>query len=183
MATHHHDHDCGCHSVSTSVNQTLDELEFERGLWSAALSGQTDDVRKRLEKGDDVNARDKSGYTALHYAARNNHLEVCRLLLLHGSEVNAVTKTGQATPLHRAAYTGSVEVVRLLLQNKADPLAVDTDGMTPLHKALERGHRETAQILVLDAPGTITVLDSRGRAPADLTQDAELKRLLLERAI
>lgn len=65
MAAPHRDHDCGCHVASPSVRQTLDEMEFERGLWSAALSGQVEDIETRLRKGDDVNARDKSGYTAL----------------------------------------------------------------------------------------------------------------------
>ena len=65
MAAHHHEHDCGCHVASPSVHQTLDEMEFERGLWSAALSGQVEEVATRLRKGDDVNAKDKSGYTAL----------------------------------------------------------------------------------------------------------------------
>ena len=65
MAAPHRNHDCGCHVASPSVRQTLDEMEFERGLWSAALSGQVEDIETRLRKGDDVNARDKSGYTAL----------------------------------------------------------------------------------------------------------------------
>jgi hypothetical protein len=72
MAAHQHSHDCGCHSASSSVHQTLDEMEFERGLWSAALSGQVEEVENRLAKGEDVNARDKSGYTAL--------VRRCRLL-------------------------------------------------------------------------------------------------------
>ncbi|XP_076435398.1 putative palmitoyltransferase ZDHHC13 [Babylonia areolata] len=178
MAAHQHDHDCGCHSVSSSVHQTLDEMEFERGLWSAALSGQIDDVKKHLQRGDDVNAKDKAGYTALHYAARNKHLEVCRILLTHGSDVNAATRTGKATPLHRAAYVGSREVVQLLLQCKADPLFVDADGMTPLHKAVEQGQRETAKILLAAGPAAVSVPDSRGRVPGDLTEDAQLRDLL-----
>ena len=69
-----------------------------------------------------------------HYAARSGHLEVCRLLLSHGSDANAVTNTGQATPLHRAAYMGHCDLIALLLRHKANPLAVDADGMTALHK-------------------------------------------------
>ena len=65
MAVHGHSHNCGCSSTTSSVHQTLDEMEFERGIWSAALSGQYEDVENRLRKGDDANARDKSGYTAL----------------------------------------------------------------------------------------------------------------------
>ena len=57
---------CNCPSATTSVYQTLDEMTFERGIWSAALSGQVDEVKKCLTKGGDcVNSKDKYGYTAL----------------------------------------------------------------------------------------------------------------------
>ena len=65
-------HSCGddnhnCHHSQTnpSLHQSLDELEFERGIWSAALAGDIEDVTKKLNRGDNVNKTDKSGYTAL----------------------------------------------------------------------------------------------------------------------
>lgn len=89
---------------SSGVCQTLDEMEFERGIWHAAQYGELEKVEKLILRGVDV--RDKSGYTALHYAARNGHAEVCKLLLMNGANVNAVTKSGCATALHRAASAG-----------------------------------------------------------------------------
>ncbi|KAK7484865.1 hypothetical protein BaRGS_00023908 [Batillaria attramentaria] len=178
MAANHGHHDCGGHVLGSAVHQTLDEMEFERGLWSAALTGQTDDIENRIEKGDDVNATDKSGYTALHYAARSGHIQVCRLLLRHGANVNATTNTGHATPLQRAAYMGHQSVVQLLLQHKADPLAVDTDGMTALHKAVERGHEDTVKLLLTSSPALKDVQDVKGRIPADMTTNPHLKSLL-----
>lgn len=65
MASHHHDQGCCESATVSSVNQTMDEMNFERGLWSAALSGEIDELGRRLATGADVNARDKSGYTAL----------------------------------------------------------------------------------------------------------------------
>ena len=56
---------CCEHAHSSSVNQTLDEMDFERGVWSAALNGELDKVCKYLNTGGDPNARDSSGYTAL----------------------------------------------------------------------------------------------------------------------
>jgi ankyrin repeat protein len=96
--------ECGGHSGSSnSVSQSLDELEFERGLWYAAQYGDIDRTSHLLDKGFCVDKRDAAGYTALHYAARNGHLNVCRLLLDKGACVDAVTHQGKATPLHRAA--------------------------------------------------------------------------------
>ena len=55
-----------CHGNPTaSVNQTMDEMEFERGLWSAAVDGDIDKCHQLINSGKDVNETDSSGYTAL----------------------------------------------------------------------------------------------------------------------
>lgn len=48
---------------------------------------------------------DNSGYTALHYAACNGHVDVCKMLIQVGANVDAQTR-GLATPLHKAAAAG-----------------------------------------------------------------------------
>ena len=53
---------CGC---SSTYAQFLSEMDFERGIWQAALDGDVNRVRKLLDKGTDPNLRDGSGYTAL----------------------------------------------------------------------------------------------------------------------
>lgn len=58
-------HSCGGHQAVPSVSQTLDEMEFERGIWSAALNDDVDGVVRQLDKGIDVNTTDSAGYTAL----------------------------------------------------------------------------------------------------------------------
>ena len=56
---------CGCSSTSSTYAQSLSEMDFERGIWQAALDGDVNRVRKLLDKGTDPNSRDGSGYTAL----------------------------------------------------------------------------------------------------------------------
>ena len=59
-------HDCCSHqSAVLSINQTMDEMEFERGIWSAALNGEEDRLEKFLNGGTDPNARDSTGYAPL----------------------------------------------------------------------------------------------------------------------
>ena len=59
-------HCCHDPAVGSSLHQTLDEMDFERGLWSAALSGDIEKTDQLLSRTDcDVNALDTSSYTAL----------------------------------------------------------------------------------------------------------------------
>lgn len=65
MAKEDHGHCCTSNITTSSVYQTIDELEFERGIWSAALNGEDDKVKQHLRKGVNPNITDSSGYAAL----------------------------------------------------------------------------------------------------------------------
>ena len=54
-----------------------------------------------LDKGADINAKDKYGFTPLHYAARYGLPAVVALLLYHGADIEATSNTG-IRPLHLA---------------------------------------------------------------------------------
>jgi ankyrin repeat protein len=62
-----------------------------------------------------VDARDDYQRTALHYAAQEGHVKVCRMLMEAGAVVGAQTPQ-QNTPLHLAAAKGHVEVCRILMK-------------------------------------------------------------------
>lgn len=55
---------CKCHS-SSSYDQTMSEMDFTRGVWTAAMDGELQKVEAYLDKRGDPNAVDTSGYTAL----------------------------------------------------------------------------------------------------------------------
>lgn len=95
--------ECSC--TSSTAAQTLEELDFERGIWYAAQYGDLERVNKLVQDGCQVDKRDSAGYTALHYASRNGRSQVCKFLIEHGADVNAVTRGG-ASALSRAASAG-----------------------------------------------------------------------------
>ncbi|XP_005102823.2 ankyrin repeat domain-containing protein 39 [Aplysia californica] len=177
------EHNCHHHLTNPSVHQTLEELDFDRGIWSSALAGDIDDVTKKLksDNGAHVNDTDKSGYTALHYASRSGHLDICQLLLSHGANVNVRTSSSGATPLHRAAYMNHSQVVRLLLDHGADPLVIDCDGMTPLHKAAEKGAETTVEFLIKADSSALEIQDNKGRKPEALAKSEAVKELLRQK--
>ncbi|XP_063214766.1 ankyrin repeat domain-containing protein 39 [Chroicocephalus ridibundus] len=158
---------CPSRVAVPSVHQSLPEMDFERGIWSAARDGDERRVLELLERRGGPSQPDTAGYTALHYASRNGHLGVCRLLLQRGARCDARTPGG-ATPLHRASYCGHLAVARLLLAHGADPAAADGDGLTSLHKAAEQGHPELCALLLRHSPALVTVADVKGRRPRDV---------------
>lgn len=179
----HHDqqhgdqHQCNCSSKTVTASQSLDELEFERGIWTAAIDNDEHKLRSLIARGH-LYDRDNSGYTALHYAARSGHLSICRILLDAGIGVDERTHGG-VTALHRAAMMGHLEIVNLLLACKANPLIQDSDGKTALHRAAEKAHPEVCRSLLQHSPNLATMRDSKGNAPLELVsqQSAHYQRL------
>ncbi|ODM93225.1 Ankyrin repeat domain-containing protein 39 [Orchesella cincta] len=146
-----HTEDCSCcASVPTnpSVQQSLDELEFERSIWQAAIDNDVHKINKfsNAQKFD-PNATDKYGYTALHYAARNGCLDAAKTLIKCGADCNAQTGSLRATPLHRAVTAKKTEMVRLLVQSGANLKLKDSDGLTPFDRAMKEGHQQILDIL------------------------------------
>ncbi|CAL8094044.1 unnamed protein product [Calicophoron daubneyi] len=167
---HDHDSSCGCvSSATTSVHQTLEEMDFERGLWSAAAMGDMNRLDRLLSKSNvDVNTQDKYGYTALHYAARNNQLEACVKLLQSGADVFRATSSDGATAAHRAAFAGHLSVLQLLLAKGGESLSLTTDhdGQTCLHSACRGNQVNTVQWLSANYPRLTKMKDDKGRFPA-----------------
>uniref|UniRef100_H3D1Q0 Ankyrin repeat domain 39 n=1 Tax=Tetraodon nigroviridis TaxID=99883 RepID=H3D1Q0_TETNG len=158
------DHRCSCCSGPvSSVHQTLHEMDFERGIWSAALHGDLQRVRSLVQKGTQPNLKDTAGYTAQHYASGGGHVAVCAFLLEVGACASPQTPGGAT--LHRAAYCGHVDVVGLLLEHGANPSLRDGDGATPLHKAAARGHREVCGLLLQSCPTLCSVTDNKLQLP------------------
>lgn len=89
---------------------------------------------------------DANNKLPLHYAVESGDLEVVKLLLLHGSDVNA--SDGSNTPLHIAVYMGNIELVKWLLIYGASVHAFNAMGYQPLHISAEAGSTSIAQWLL-----------------------------------
>jgi ankyrin repeat protein len=75
---------------------------------TAVVRNDVEGVRRRLDAGEDVNARNDDGETAFSYACANNALDVAKLLHACGANVNAVDRGG-GSPLDWAVCWSSPE--------------------------------------------------------------------------
>jgi ankyrin repeat protein len=78
----------------------------------------------------------QGGFTALHYAAREGHRDVARLILEGGADVNQVTAGDRSSPLLVAVINGNYDLARDLLGRGADPNLMSDDGAGPLFATL-----------------------------------------------
>jgi cytohesin len=124
-------------------------------IHKAAEEGNIEADKQHLADGADVNAKNRSGATAMHStplceAAGGGHKEVAELLIERGADVNAKNNLG-GTPLHNAANGGHKEIVELLITNGTNVNA-RTPRMvgwhTPLHRAAPMGHKEIIELLI-----------------------------------
>lgn len=84
----------------------------------------------------DVEATDKRGRTALHYAADAGELNIITMLLERGADINAADAEG-LSPLH-LALDDDGEAARLLLLRGADVTAKTNAGFSPLDCAINQ---------------------------------------------
>lgn len=90
-------------------------------------------------------------FTPLHNAAVSGHLDVVRLLVNAGAEVDTADDRGR-TPLIRAAEYGNLPVVDLLVSHGAKLDWVDAFGWTALYQSTLCGHSDMVEhLLVLGA--------------------------------
>lgn len=82
---------------------------------------------------------------------QDGHVEVARLLLDSGAQVNMPADSFES-PLTLAACGGHVELAALLIERGANLEEVNDEGYTPLMEAAREGHEEMVALLL--AQGT-----------------------------
>ena len=95
-------------------------------LWKAAIKGDIEAVKKHLDAGADVNAKDDQfGGTPLHHVTVKGHKEIVELLIAKGADVN-VLDGGGYTPLDRAGLSKQTEITDLLHKHSGISGAADS---------------------------------------------------------
>jgi ankyrin repeat protein len=149
---------------------------FRSNIWTASEQGNLNLlIEKTLLDKTLVNKLDNYGYSPLHYAAQQNHLQIVKYLLNSGAIPD--NQSCGATALHRAVYNGNYEAVNLLIKAGANVNISDTsfgDNNTPLHKALLRGYSDIASMLITNG-ADVHIKNSCGLSSQDLMNLSSVK--------
>ena len=133
----------------------------------AARTGNCHLLRHFISLGACVNARIieghvVAGFRPLHAAAKYGQLEMVKLLLDSGAEIDAQEADGQ-TALHVACLHSKTDVVEYLAEQGADINMPDNVSQYPLHSSILRGPVDISQILV-DHGANVHVDDKDGQS-------------------
>lgn len=101
-------------------------------------------MKQLLERGVDVEAKDREARTALHIAASKAYKDILRLLLDNGANIEAKDRFGQ-TVLHAAAR---VDAAELLLDKGADIEVKDDAGKIALEMAVSKPNTAVVRLLI-----------------------------------
>ena len=104
-------------------------------------------VRALLTQRADVNASEPDGFTALHWAAQRDNLEIANLLITAGAKPDAVSRY-KITPLALACTNGSAALIERLLKAGVDANSTSEEGQTALMTASLTGNADAVKMLL-----------------------------------
>ncbi|CAG2106272.1 unnamed protein product, partial [Medioppia subpectinata] len=151
----------------------MESMSKTQDLVSATSIGDYSAVDRILSNNlEDVNAVNKSGWTALMYAANYGHFNIIRLLVRHNVNVNFQDSIGR-TALMMAACNGHTRCIDALINyGNADKELSDVSGANALIYAVNNGHGSNKLIKSLLTDGNLSPLTTyegqqvRGRSQA-----------------
>ena len=157
----------------------------------ALKSGDLTGALKILNNVDSVNYRDNCGISLLMYAVKNNFIEVCRILIDKGADMNyqymgktslfnldeySIKGIKGITALYLASELEHFEIVKLLVEKGALLDLQTKDGATSLMVAAFLGQKEIVKLL-LEKGANQNIKNTESKKASDYAADPEIKVL------
>jgi prepilin-type processing-associated H-X9-DG protein len=141
----------------------IEKLLLSRGaqsdIFSTSIRGDTNRVAGYLKSDPNLVNAERGEFTPLHWAAYNGHLDVAKVLLAKGADVNANFEHGP--PLYWAVRKDYIDMMKLLIAEGADVSVKSSHGRTLLHGAVTAGAVE----MLIDKGADVNAKDKRGATP------------------
>jgi len=156
---------CLCFSSPASAGQT-DFLSYK--FWKTT---SLEEVRSAIEHGADIEARDKTGVTALMFAAGYSHIpDIITLLIKKGADLKARDMIGGTILMAAAGHNQEPDIITRLIKHGADIEARDRVGKTALMFASGYNRNTEIMLRLLSHGADIKAKDKDGKTALDFAK-------------
>lgn len=170
-----------------NVNDTLG-IGVASPLNVASFAGRIDVVKLLLDYGADVNYQDKSGYSALLWAASQGYTQIVEMLINKGADVNKKNVAGNSALIF-ATRGNHTKMVGLLTLHHAEVNVIShlelLKGDTPLTIAVRNKNLEIVKMLISNG-ADVTVKNNYEETALKIAiknRDIEIVKILIEAGV
>jgi len=147
-------------AVASTKAKAQTGADEEWTLHVMAACGQPSSLEALLRAGADVNAVDRHGYTALHYACVEGRLDCLKILFAHGAKRDIQNEDGY-TAFDLALVMGNWRVLAAFTEGEKGLNTAGLGGLTPLLRAAMDGNVDVVGDL-LKRGASVKALDKNG---------------------
>lgn len=145
-----------CKSVDNAINKT-DKNGFTP-LINATISESDTIVSTLLSLNVDINAQNKDGASAVHFASADGNVSRLQMLIKNKADINLMSNTGNA--LHWASGKGRLDAMKLLIENDVSIDAISPSGLPAVFMAAVSRCDEGVSMLVKAGADVGIMVDS-----------------------
>lgn len=131
------------------IVKMLKQNKAKTDFFTEIAIGDIKTISKYLEEGININSVSEHGHQALMLAAHQGHVEIIKLLIDKGANINGKHKISGNTALIGAVFQGNKDIVKLLIEAKVDINLKNNDGKSALDMAKLQGNMEIINLLVV----------------------------------
>ena len=128
-----------------------------------------------------INFKSTQGYSALHYASYRGNIEIIKLLIENGADVDVTNLLG-INVLHMASQGNEPNsIVYFVEKHKLKLNKKDDSGSTPLHWACYSGSEDVLNFILAYKDNDLNIQDKEGYTPLHLSVLSGIPILNLDR--
>lgn len=137
-------------------------------FFKAAENGDLETLREMISQGQDVDATESNGRTALHIASVYGRLDCVRLLVENRANIHQVSGSCSIA-MHFSAIKGHLDVLRYFIEEVGLSVDIKPEGYdeTALHEAV-RGKRFECADYLIGKGANLRAVDSIGYTPISI---------------
>jgi hypothetical protein len=133
----------------------------EQGLFSCTAKGDCGAVRNFMTIGYSPKLKNDRGVSLLSVAVRNGYIDLVKVLLMYGADINAVSGDNGNSALIDAISKGYTDIAALLIKKGADLNIQSKNGQTALILAIGQHQKEISEQLI-EAGADVSITDKLG---------------------